>query len=74
MHCRHAKGLAARWDYLSQDLTCATGWIICSSCKTQLQRVTIAGGTFRGQGPYLDVFREQVSREAAVSLTDLEID
>ncbi len=75
MDCSHNQGLAARWDYLSQDETCGTGWIVCRNCEARLQRVTIAGGKFRGQGRVLEDFREQITKASAFSaLHELEID
>jgi predicted nucleic acid-binding Zn ribbon protein len=75
MACLHDERLAARWDYLSDDETSATGWIVCESCGALLERLSIAGGRFRGQGRYAVPFREQVSRESAFSrLGELEAD
>ncbi len=75
MDCRHKEGLAARWDYLSQDETSGTGWIVCRSCSALLQRITIAGGKFRGQGRFLESFQQQISKESPFSaLHELEID
>lgn len=73
--CRHEEGLAARWDRLSQDETCGSGWIVCRSCRALLQRLTVAGGRFRGQGRYLSAFKEQISRDSPFSgLVELEVD
>lgn len=75
MKCRHDQGLAARWDHLSEDETCGTGWIVCRSCRSRLQRLTIAGGQFRGKGRYLGQFQEQITRESPFSeLVELEVD
>ena len=75
MNCGHNQGLAARWDYLSQDETCGTGWIICRNCRALLQRITIAGGKFRGQGRFLEPLQEQISKESPSSaLFELEAD
>lgn len=75
IRCRHDNGLAARWDHLFEDETCGTGWIVCRSCMALLQRVTVAGGKFRGGGRYLDAFKEQISHESPFAeLADLEID
>lgn len=75
MDCLHDASLAARWDYLSQDETCGAGWIVCRNCQARLQRVTIAGGKFRGQGRFLDAFQEQISIESPfAALHELEID
>jgi hypothetical protein len=75
MGCRHDQGLAARWDHLWQDESSATGWIVCRSCGALLQRVTVAGGKFRGQGRYLEQFQEQIARESPFAqLQELEVD
>lgn len=66
MSCPHDHGLVARWDYLSSDGSCGTGWIVCESCDRLLQRITLAAGKIRGQGRFLSAFREQVSRLGAI--------
>jgi predicted nucleic acid-binding Zn ribbon protein len=75
MACRHDEGLGARWDYLSHDETSATGWIVCRSCGALLERLSVAGGSFRGQGRYVSAFREQLSEESALlTLSEMEAD
>ncbi len=75
MDCRHTGSLAARWDYLTHEDTSGTGWIVCTGCNALLERLTVAGGRFRGQGRFLAVFEEQIAlKGAAVDLRDLEID
>jgi len=75
MDCRHVGPLAARWDYLTQDDTCGTGWIVCRECSALLERLTVAGGRFRGQGRYLSAFEEQISHAGdLIDLRDLEAD
>ncbi len=76
MTCRHEGTLGARWDYLTHDGTSGTGWITCSECQTLLERVSAAGGRFRGQGGrYLATFRDQLVAGGAFSdLRELEID
>ena len=75
MKCRHDNSLAARWDHLFEDETCGTGWIVCRDCGGLLQRITVAGGRFRGQGRFLAVFQDQIAREAPFSaLPELEAD
>jgi predicted nucleic acid-binding Zn ribbon protein len=75
MSCRHDQGLAARWDHLSEDEASGSGWIVCRSCGALLQRLTIAGGKFRGRGQFLAAFREQISQESPFSaLPELEVD
>jgi hypothetical protein len=64
MKCHHDNGLAARWDHLLEDETCGTGWIICRDCGSRLERVTVAGGRFRGHGRYLAAFQEQFTPES----------
>ena len=66
--CRHTGALAARWDYLSQDDTCGTGWIICRECWAMLERVSAAGGRF------LSAFMAQIAVDDYTDLRELEID
>jgi hypothetical protein len=75
MKCRHDSGLAARWDHLFEDETCGTGWIVCRGCGGLLQRLTVAGGRFRGQGRFLAAFQDQIARDAPFAgLLELEAD
>ena len=75
MDCRHVGPLGARWDYLTHDDTSGTGWIVCRECNALLERVTVAGGRFRGAGRYVSAFQDQIANEAhAVDLRDLEVD
>ena len=72
--CYHNKGLAARWDYLSDGLS-GNGWIVCRSCEVSLARLTVANGTVRGQGRFVEMFREQMAQSSGlVELAELEID
>ncbi len=75
MSCRHQGTLTARWDYLAHDGTCGTGWIACAQCEARLERLTVAGGRFRGQGRFVAAFQEQVAQNGAFSdLRELETD
>lgn len=75
MACLHDERLAARWDYLSDDETSATGWVVCGSCGALLERLSIAGGKIRGQGRYVLAFREQLSKESGLlTLSEMEAD
>ena len=73
--CRHTGELAARWDYLSQDDTCGTGWIVCRECWSMLERVTAAGGRFRNTGGrFLGAFLAQIDGASYADLKELEVD
>ena len=73
--CRHTGALAARWDYLSQDDTCGTGWIVCRECWAMLERVTAAGGRFRKTGGrFLSTFMAQIAVAEYTDLRELEFD
>ncbi len=72
--CRHTGPLAARWDYLTQDDTCGTGWIVCRECWATLERVTAAGGRFRGGGRFLASFQAQIADQPYADLRELEVD
>jgi hypothetical protein len=73
--CRHTGELAARWDYLSQDDTCGTGWIVCRECWAMLERVTAAGGRFRNNGGrFLQAFLTQIASAEYTDLRELEVD
>jgi hypothetical protein len=72
--CRHTGPLAVRWDYLTQDDTCGTGWIVCRECWATLERITAAGGRFRGGGRFLAAFQSQISEAAYSDLRELEED
>ncbi len=75
MDCRHLGSLSVRWDYITHDGTCGTGWIACAECDTRLERVTVAGGKFRGHGRYIAAFQEQIAENGAFSdLRELEVD
>ncbi len=75
MSCGHQGTLTARWDYLTHDGTCGTGWVACVECDALLERLNIAGGKFRGQGRFVTAFQEQVAKNGAFSdLRELEID
>ncbi len=75
MSCRHLGTLTARWDYLTHDGTSGTGWIACLECDARLERVTVAGGKFRGQGRFVAAFQEQVEQNGAFAdLRELEAD
>jgi len=73
--CRHTGALAARWDYLSQDDTCGTGWIVCRECWAMLERLTAAGGRFRNTGGrFHAAFMAQIDASEAIDLRELEVD
>jgi len=75
MDCRHRGELAVRWDYLNEEEACGTGWIVCRECMSLLERFSVAGGRFRGQGRYLTAFQEQLSRDYTfAALRELEVD
>jgi hypothetical protein len=75
MKCRHEDGLSARWDHLLQDESAGTGWVVCRACGALLERITVAGGRFRGHGRFVLAFQEQIAREAPFSdLPELESD
>lgn len=75
MGCMHDGDLAARWDYLARDKSSAAGWIMCWHCGTLLQRLTYAGGRFRGQGRYMTDFLDQICEGNAVKgLEELTLD
>ena len=75
MHCRHLGELAVRWDYLNEEEATGTGWIVCRECMGLLERFSVAGGRFRGQGRYLTSFQEQLSRDYTfAALRELEVD
>jgi hypothetical protein len=74
MGCIHDGDLAARWDWVSRDKSSASGWIACARCGEMLQRLSYAGGRFRGQGWYLGPFLQQAEAGARVAgLEDLEV-
>jgi hypothetical protein len=71
--CRHTGPLAARWDYLSHDDSSGTGWIICRECWALLERITAAGGRFRGSGGrFMSAFQAQIESEQYSGLRELE--
>jgi len=73
--CRHRGELGVRWDYLTQDETVGTGWIVCLGCESRVERITVAGGRFRGSGRFLAAFQEQISEQNAFAgLRELEVD
>ena len=73
MTCLHEGDLGARWDWVARDKTSASGWITCDRCGELLQRLSYAGGRFRGQGWYLGPFLEQTATGARVAgLEELE--
>ncbi len=75
MDCRHLGDLAVRWDYLNEDDACGTGWIVCRECQALLERFSVAGGRFRGQGRFLSAFQEQIEHEDMfAALRELEVD
>ncbi len=75
MDCRHLGDLAVRWDYLNEDDACGTGWIVCRECRDLLQRFSVAGGRFRGQGRFLSAFQEQIEhQDRFAALRELEVD
>jgi hypothetical protein len=75
MDCRHLGDFAVRWDYLNEDESTGTGWIVCRECQALLERFSVAGGRFRGQGRYVNAFQEQIPRDDAfAALRDLEVD
>lgn len=75
MDCRHLADLAVRWDYLNEDDSVGTGWIVCRACTTLLERFSVAGGRFRGQGRYIAAFQEQITHEDTfAALRELEVD
>lgn len=74
LDCRHTGDLAARWDYLTQDDTCGTGWIVCKECWTTLERINAAGGRFRGSGRFFAAFVTQLATAEFSGLRDLEVD
>ncbi len=75
MSCRHLGALTARWDYLTHDGTCGTGWVACKECDTPLERLSVAGGRIRPQGRFVAAFQEQISQNGAFSdLRELETD
>ena len=66
---------AVRWDYLNEDESTGTGWIVCRECQALLERFSVAGGRFRGQGRYVNTFQEQIPRDDTfAALRDLEVD
>ena len=74
MDCIHDGDLGARWDWVSRDKSSASGWITCAICGELLQRLSYAGGRFRGQGWYLEPFLEQAATGARVAgLEELEV-
>jgi hypothetical protein len=73
--CRHTGDLAARWDYLSQDDTCGTGWIVCRECLSMLERLTASGGRFHNTGGrFLGAFLAQIEGASYADLKELEVD
>ena len=75
MDCRHRGTLTARWDYISHDGTCGTGWVACLECDSRLERLSVAGGRFRAQGRFASAFVEQVEQNGAFAdLRELEFD
>jgi hypothetical protein len=72
--CRHRGDLAARWDYLSQEDTVGTGWIVCRECGAMLERVSAAGGRFRGSGRFVAAFQAQIAQGEYSDLRELEVD
>ena len=72
--CRHNGSLSVRWDYLSQDDTVGTGWIVCRECWARLERITAAGGRFRGSGRFVAAFQAQIRDEEFSDLRELEVD
>ena len=75
MDCRHLGDLNVRWDYLNEDDACGTGWIVCRECQSLLERFSVAGGRFRGQGRFLSAFQEQIEHEDMfAALRELEVD
>ena len=75
MDCRHLGHFAVRWDYLNEADAIGTGWLVCRECTALVQRFSVVGGRFRGNGRYLDAFQEQIEREDTfAALRELEVD
>ena len=75
MSCIHDCDLGARWDWVSRDKASASGWITCARCGELLQRLSYAGGRFRGRGWYLSPFLEQTATGTRVpGLEELEVE
>jgi hypothetical protein len=75
MDCRHQGQFAVRWDYLNEADGVGTGWLVCRDCEGLVQRFSVAGGRFRGNGRYLTAFQQQIEREDTfAALRELEID
>ena len=73
MDCVHDGDFGARWDWVSRDKASASGWVTCARCGELLQRLSYAGGRFRGRGWYLSPFLEQTATGARVAgLEELE--
>ena len=75
MDCRHLGNFAVRWDYLNEVDATGTGWLVCQECTGLVERFSVAGGRFRGNGRYLNAFREQIARQDTfTALRELEVD
>jgi len=75
MSCHHRADLAVRWDYLNEDESVGTGWIVCRECATLLERFSVAGGRFRGHGRFIAAFQEQITHDDTfAALRELEVD
>lgn len=75
MDCRHMGDFAVRWDYLNEDDATGTGWIVCRACQALLDRFSVAGGRFRGNGRHLSAFQDQIpDGDTFTALRDLEVD
>ena len=51
-----------------------TGWIVCRECGAMLERVSAAGGRFRGSGRFVSAFQTQISQGEYSDLRELEVD
>jgi hypothetical protein len=75
MDCRHTGHLGVRWDYLNEADAVGTGWLVCLECDGRVERFSVAGGRFRGNGRYISSFQQQLEeRDTFSALRELEVD